>query len=180
VQWEIVPASDTCVRFDLSVLTPDIFALAGLPTPPTDDAPNAPSLAARLAEGLEKQPEAEEMLKQALDAAWDTSGLTGAALVYPWREEARAALVARLQAADKPTTLLRATDPLLVLNILSRARTHVLLANAPPGLERAFLERVLLLDDPRIVALALASGSVMEALIEPPEGDDSDAAIDDA
>lgn len=175
VQWEIIASADLAVRFDLSALSPDIFALAGLPVPetaPAEDGVLSPSLAEALSAALEKNPEAEETLKRALDEAWDAQGFTGAALVYPWREEARTALVTRLEASEQTPAILRATDPLLVLNILSRARTHVLIANAPPGLERAFLERSLFLDDPRILALAQTTGALTERLVEPEAEDE--------
>ncbi len=42
----------------------------------------------------------------------------------------------------------------LVLNVLARTRSQLLLASAPLALERAFLERELASDDPRLIALA--------------------------
>jgi hypothetical protein len=181
VQWEIIPTADVIVKFDLNALDPDLFSLAGLPAPEMpasagdqDAATPAVPLGVRLAEALENNPEAEATLKRVLDQAWSAHELTGAALIYGWREEARAALVARLEAQMEPTVILRAADPVLVLNVLSRARTHILIANAPPALERAFLERTLFSDDPRLAAMAQASGVVEEPLVEPqPEAEDS-------
>ena len=178
--WEFVPAGDTIVLFEMPSAVEAIFNLIDQepPTPPaaeTEHAPDMPSwlvmpplpLAAALTAALEANSELEERLKAQLDAAWAEANLVGAALIYPWRQEVKQALTARLQAIEQPTVVLRATDPLLVLNVLSRSRTHILLGNAPCALERAFLERVLYTDDPRLVALAQASGTIEEPLEHP-------------
>lgn len=57
---------------------------------------------------------------------------------------------------------LRAIDVLFVLNILARARTNILVANTQLALEPGFLEQVYVTDDPRIVALARATGCLEE------------------
>ncbi|MCC6617365.1 MAG: hypothetical protein IT320_28080 [Anaerolineae bacterium] len=132
-----------------------------LPPPP-------PTSAHVFAAELENHAEAEAALEARLDAAWGEAPFMGAALVYTWRQEVKAALVARFQAIEQPPVIWRATDPLFVLNVLSRARTHVLLGNAPPALERGFLDRILYTDDPRIVNMAQASGVSEFALVEPP------------
>lgn len=132
-----------------------------LPPPP-------PSPAHIFAATLEENVAAEEALREKLDAAWGDSPFTGASLIYGWRPEVKAALVTRFQAIEQPPVIWRATDPLLVLNVLSRARTHVLLGNAPPALERGFLDRTLYTDDQRIVALAQATGMVEIPLLDPP------------
>ena len=84
-----------------------------------------------------------------LDAAWAGYGLSGAVLVFPWH--ARHAVV-----YERPVD---ATDRLLVANVLARARSAVLLGRAPVILDREYLRRDLASDDPRLVALAEASGA---------------------
>jgi len=137
--------------------------------------PQPPSAAHIFAAALEENIAAEAALEAKLDAAWGEAPFMGAALVYPWRPEVKTALVARFQAIEQPTVVWRATDPLFVLNALSRARTHVLLGNAPPALERGFLDRILYTDDPRIVELAQASGVTEIPLVEPPTEEDAQA-----
>jgi hypothetical protein len=85
----------------------------------------------------------------ALDAAWAGYGLTGAVLVFPWH--ARHAVVYERAVG--------ATDRVLVLNVLARARTAVLLAGAPAVLDHRYLGRDLASDDPRLVALVEATGA---------------------
>ncbi len=180
ISWDFVPIADAIVLFELPSAAEAIFKLIDHEPPPppsaeTANAPDMPSwlampplpLAAALVGALEANSALEEALKARLDSAWAEADLIGAALIYPWRQETKQAVTARLEAIDKPPVFLRATDPLLILNVLSRARTHVLLGNAPSALEQAFLERVLYSDDPRLVALALASGVIEEALIDP-------------
>ena len=101
--------------------------------------PDSTTIAAATAE----HPEA------ALDAAWAGYGLNGAALVFPWH--ARHAAV-----YDRAVT---ATDRVLVLNVLARARAAVLLGKAPAVLDPEYLGRDLASDDPRLVALVEATGA---------------------
>ncbi|MBE0690910.1 MAG: hypothetical protein IH587_12400 [Anaerolineae bacterium] len=147
----------------------------GKPGPFKPLSPPPPSPAQIFAATLEGNAEAEEALQATLDTAWGEDPFVGAALVYSWRPEVKTALVARFQTIEQPPVIWRATDPLLVLNVLSRARTHVLLGNAPPALERGFLDRILYTDDPRIVALAQASGATEIALVDPPRTSDEKA-----
>lgn len=84
-----------------------------------------------------------------LDAAWAGYGLSGAVLVFPW--SARHAVV-----YDRALT---ASDWVLVLNVLARARAAVLLAGAPAVLDPEYLGRDLASDDPRLVALVEATGA---------------------
>jgi hypothetical protein len=84
-----------------------------------------------------------------LDAAWAAYGLTGAALVFPW--SARHPVVYE--------RALSATDRVLVLNVLARARAAVLLGGAPAVLDPEYLGRDLACDDPRLVALVEATGA---------------------
>lgn len=68
-----------------------------------------------------------------------------------------------LEAAGNQSTLcLRAIDMAFVLNILARVRSNVIIGNTPLALEMGFLDQTLLCDDPRIVNLARATGSIEE------------------
>ena len=103
----------------------------------------------RLPESLTISAATREHPEPVLDAAWSGYGLTGAALVFPW--SARHAAV-----YDRAFT---ATDRVLVLNVLARARAAVLLAGAPAVLDAEYLGRDLASDDPRLVALVEATGA---------------------
>jgi hypothetical protein len=93
-------------------------------------------------------------MQQQLDDAWHGYGLRGAFLVYGWGEDVQQALNTRLAAIRAPQVYVRCLDPLLVVNVLARTRTALLLPNAPPALEPTYLTRVLVSDDPRLIALA--------------------------
>lgn len=185
VTWEIIPTSDVVARIELPPIGAAVMAYVGIsyPTIPDDDAltaeendimrrtlekmlPNQTAMI--LSEALDKDAALESDLRERLDAAWEAWGFSGAALVHTWSEKARVAYVTRLQAIGQPTVALRPTDPALVLNLLARARSTVLIAHAPPALERAFLERPIYSDDPRLVALVQATGYEEVPLVEPP------------
>jgi hypothetical protein len=185
VTWEIIPTSDAVARFELPPIGAAVMAYVGISFPPI---PDDPELSAEenaimrrmlektlpnqsptfISEALDKDAALEAALRAKLDAAWAEVGFSGAALVHSWGEKARVAYVTRLQAVGLPTVALRPTDPALVLNVLARARSTVLIANAPPALEAAFLMRVVYTDDPRIVAMVQASGYEEVALVDPP------------
>jgi hypothetical protein len=57
---------------------------------------------------------------------------------------------------------LRAIDLAFVLNILARSRANVVVGNTPLALEPGFLTQTVVCDDPRIVALARATGCIDE------------------
>ena len=59
-------------------------------------------------------------------------------------------------------TCLRAIDLAFVLNILARSRANVIVGNTPLALEPGFLTQTVVCDDPRIVALARATGCIDE------------------
>ncbi len=155
VSGAVLPAVDELVCFDLSLLPPDQSVLdLGSGETALDD----------LLTRIEADKAFEQELKDRLDEAWTSYHLRGALLVYVWREDVRDCLATRLSATKRPMDYLRATDPLLTLNVLARARTSLLLAAAPLALERPFLERVLACDDPRLLALARSSGVTVEKL----------------
>ena len=79
-------------------------------------------------------------LAEQLDQAWARLGLRGAVLLYAGAAPPRFA----------PVPLCR--DPLLVLNVLARARGNVLLPDAPLVLQPRALDRRVLTDDPRLTS----------------------------
>jgi hypothetical protein len=180
VTWEIIPTHDVGVRIDVSKSNIDIFKLLGIQAPKVEDlqqdaaqaywgpaiAGVPANVAQVISDFLDVNPAADTALKAKLEAAWAALGFTGAAIIHNWREEARVAFATRLEAIHKPVVVLRATDPLLILNILSRVRSGALIANMPTELEKPFLERQLFTDDARVVAWVRTSGAVEEMLVE--------------
>ena len=59
-------------------------------------------------------------------------------------------------------TCLRAIDLAFVLNVLARSRANVVVGNTPLALEPGFLSQTVVCDDPRIVAIARATGCIDE------------------
>jgi hypothetical protein len=191
VTWEILPTHDGAVRIDVSRLPTELFAMLGIrpPTPKEleDDTAKGlywgsalsgvPSAVAQvMSDYLDVTPDAEKMIKGQLDDSWAALGFTGAVMVFNWREEARVSFATRFQAMGLPTVVLRATDPLLVLNILSRARSGTLISNMPAALEKPFLERQIFTDDARVIAWVKASGCIEEILVEPTPFQDDETA----
>jgi len=78
-------------------------------------------------------------LAERLDAAWEPLALRGAVLLYA--------------GISTPCLIVRCRDPLLVLNVLARARGNVLLPDAPLVLQPRSLDRCVVTDDPRLTAL---------------------------
>jgi hypothetical protein len=145
------------------------------PPPPSPSALIAHAFAA----ALDANPDAAARLHETLDAAWAGYNMVGAALIHPWRIEAREAYVTRLAAINQPQHYLRASDPVFVLNVLARARSTVLLSNAPLALERGFLERSLFCDDARVIALAQTLGTPEVPLVDPPPPSEADELTDE-
>jgi hypothetical protein len=132
----------------------------------------------KLANALEAGSEAVDELVSRLDTDWRSYNLTGAMLVFRFNEKVSKSIVKALpmpmlpkannddddeddETQDQPTTnttRLRATDPSLTLNVLTRARSQVLLAEAPVVFGQEYLKRQIITDDPRLVALARATG----------------------
>lgn len=98
-------------------------------------------------------------LRAELDAAWQDFGLRGAALLYAAIPELPAPVEAELTRAAAPAERLAAIDPVLVANVLARARSGLLLPGVPLELGSDFLARTLWSDDPRLVALARKTGA---------------------
>jgi hypothetical protein len=81
----------------------------------------------------------EPRLTERLDTAWAPLALRGAMLLYA--------------GISTPCSIVRCRDPLLVLNVLARARGNVLLPDAPLVLQPRSLDRCVVTDDPRLTAL---------------------------
>jgi hypothetical protein len=133
-----------------------------------------------------------DTLVEKLIEAWGTYEIRGAVAVYDWHDDLRqvigtkAAITSNSTADDdyydddddtsekkpeqpqdmrKPPVCLRAIDHLLVMNVLARTRSGILLSGAQLSLESGFLERSLISDDPRLVALARATGCLEEQIM---------------
>lgn len=183
LEWPIVPVMDTLIRFDLNGLGDPFHRLLGKGLAVEYGDFKA------VTHALEAGGEAVNALEVRLDEAWQTYNLRGAILFYPWRDDLKRAVISRPTADKPPRTppredddefffeddedtpntpivpaCLRAIDLLLVLNVLARTRAQILLATAPLSFEQSYLERSLVTDDPRLVALARATGYVEEAL----------------
>jgi hypothetical protein len=182
VTWEIIPVQDSITRFTLQPMIAEAYALAGILLPPLSReaaSPDAPEMSeaqriATFCEALARDAALEAALKEKLDAAWHETGFSGAALTYLWREEVRVALLTQLRATGAPMLIAEASDPLLVLNVLARARSAVLMAGAPAVLEKGFLNRTLTSDDPRLAALVAASGYHHVAVAVKEKAEDGD------
>ena len=168
VNWTLLPTADEIACFNLS--TPSSEALRALGIRMESN-----SLADLLRMVKEDRSEVQT-LREALDTSWRAYGLRGAVLVYNWRDDLREGVAARLNAIKQPPIYLQVTEPLLVLNVLARARTSLLLAHAPLALEHPYLSRALASDDPRLLALARNMGCTRELLVgaetKPSEADE--------
>ncbi len=179
LNWDIVPTTTMLVRFDLTGLGDPFHRLLGLPL----------NLAfgdlSAVIRAFEQRVEGVEQVEQLLDAAWASYAMCGAMLVYPWSAALKKAVLARplLDRPQKPQSddgeedtsepppppgaavgLYRAVDLLLVLNVLARARSQLLITRAPLALDGRYLNRSIVTDDPRLVALAMATGCIEEHL----------------
>jgi hypothetical protein len=96
--------------------------------------------------------ENEEQLISLLNGVWNNYKLRGAILIDAWDES-----IAELFDMDSQwkyrLTMLRPVSPLLVLNILGRARAGILLPHLPLSLAPQFLERDLVSTDQRLIQL---------------------------
>jgi hypothetical protein len=160
VSCDIVPLAGTLVRFDLNGLGASLCRLLGIKGG-GEERESAIQV-------IENDENLRTALVTKLDAAWQGYGLLGAVLMYPWHEGLQQAIATRMVDAfpGSAPSYLRALDPLLVLNVLARSRSQILLANLPPDLERAFLERSLAADDPRLIELACGTACA-EVAFEP-------------
>lgn len=178
----IVLAEKTVVRFSLDGMGDPFYRLLGHEMTP--DYGNVQ----KLSEVLQKGGKAVDELVAVLDKAWDGYNLTGAMLIYNHDPEIMGALQNPSPMPAAPTyededdndndnedntptdephpdyqlERLRSIDLTLTLNVLSRARSQVLIARAPVVFGMEYLTRSLVTDDPRLVSLAKATGSLPE------------------
>jgi hypothetical protein len=168
--WIMQPMHKTVVRFELKGLGDPFYRLLGSEMNPEYGDYKAVSAA------LEKRVERTGDLEALLNSAWASYKLQGATLVYNWNGDMWKALntppVQQSENEDESQqnplpapitfTCLRAIDLQLVLNVLARSRSQVLLTRAPLVFSQEYLNRSLMSDDPRLVALAKATGFLEE------------------
>jgi hypothetical protein len=178
----ITPLERTSVRFELRGLGDPFYRILGHDMTPEYD--NIRKLTAALAEENENT----AALLEKLEAQWASFNLKGAMLMYFMDGDMRRTLRkptpmpdpkkslpdwlggddddddnAKQPVAVAELTALRAIDAALVLNVLARARSQVLLAEAPPVMATSYLSRSIVTDDPRLVAIARATGCLPDA-----------------
>lgn len=173
VEFALLPLRGMAVRFELKGLGDPFYRLLGHEV-------NTENSDSRLVvRKLEQGGEDVKAIQAILDKAWEKYAFKGAAMVYSLENEA---LVKQLNAPsimpkkdffdddddnekkDEPpkpaVKILRAIDMVLVLNVLGRARTQVLIGSSPTMFSQHYLNRAIVTDDPRLVALAMATGVI--------------------
>jgi len=164
--WEILPFNSTVVRFSLEGLGGSLQRILG-----GDQNANIGTYDS-IIQSVEKNRDAMNALVTSLEATWESYALKGAILVTPWEQDTRQVIVTHAKIANMRAMCLRALDPLLVLNVLGRSRTNLLQPRAPLALERAYLERSLITDDARLLALVQNSGYFEEIIPEEAKNDE--------
>jgi len=173
VEYALLPLRGMAVRFELKGLGDPFYRLLGHEV-------NTENSDSRLVvRKLEQGGEDVKAIQAILDKAWEKYAFKGAAMIYSLENES---LVKQLNAPslmpkkdffdddddnekkDEPpkpaVKILRAIDMVLVLNILGRARTQVLIGSSPTMFSQHYLNRAIVTDDPRLVALAMATGVI--------------------
>jgi hypothetical protein len=158
--WEILPVSGLIVRFSLDGLGGSLQRIIG------DKAPANMGSYDSLLHSIEKNRESMKALTSNLNAAWESFELKGAMLIYPWEDERKQVILSQAHTSGTRALCLRAIDPLLVLNVLARARTNLLQPRAPLALEASYIERSLFADDSRLIKLAQLTGYIEEIIPE--------------
>ncbi|MDX2159815.1 MAG: hypothetical protein SF162_00680 [bacterium] len=170
---DYLPMHDLLLMFDLYDITPAAYYMFDIAPPSKEEGAVDTADSKALISIIERDKAVQERMRTALNAYWDGVRLVGAVHVYDWREEVKQAVTNRLNAIKQPPRYVRASDPLLVLNILARARTSLLIHGAALALDRPFLERVVMTDDPRLVQLASASRLIEDSFVPPPPPPDN-------
>lgn len=164
----LAPMHDQVARIDLRLIGASLYDLIDVQVVDFDPHDIDPFMKA-----LEANRERVDQLRQQADAYWEAHAWKGAILVYNWNDATLGAIQTRLGAFQQEQVALRVTDPLLALNLLGRARGSLLLPRSPVALERAFLNRSIASDDPRIIRLAQEAGCAFAPLVDPaPETDE--------
>lgn len=182
VTWIMTPIDEVFVRFDLNGLGDPFHRLLG------EDLNVDFSDTRKLITAFEKGGELIETLIAQMEKAWASYKFKGAGLVYAWKDEIKQIIATQpmmqvnatptnstdetddnSENADTPSendspevACLRSIDMLLVLNVLARTRADLLLQESPISLERGFMERSLVTNEPMLVNLARATGCVEE------------------
>lgn len=177
----VLPLGKTIVRFELNGLGDPFYRLLG------HDLNSEMEDGQTIARLLEQGGESVKALEALLEKTWESYDVRGAMLVYRWQvQQVKAIQPQYIVPPDDPQNnpnagqddaqedgppkaqlrpnfqVIRAIDLALVLNVLARARTQLLLAKAPLIFNQGYLNRVLCSDDPRLVALARATGAIQE------------------
>jgi hypothetical protein len=160
--WEVFPTGDTLVRFSLDGLGGSLRRFI------TSESAVSGSYQS-IIQSLHDDPAALSGLTQALNQSWESYALTGAMLVYPHQPETDLIVAQTASLTGRRPVYLRATDPLLVLNVLARARVNLLQPRAALSFDEAQLNRPLLSDDSRLIQLVQHSGYIEEAIPQQPE-----------
>ena len=179
IAWTIQPLHKTAIRLTLDGLGDPFHRLLGRPLDADASDPGA------MVERLENDPALLDELTDALDTAWASYDFSGAALLYPPDSHISMAYTKPVhplpevekdddnsdetqadddtgEAYESPYTCLRSIDMAFVMNVLARTRANVLAGDTPLALEAAFLTQTYLCDDPRITAIARATGCMKE------------------
>ena len=166
VQYSLIPAGQTVMRFQLKGLGDPFHRLLGDPLNLDYGTPQ------KAAEVLHKDEALRERVTVLLDEAWASYQLVGAMLLTPYEVAARVytsplhPVVLPDEDEDNPVPtptppkceVVRAIDLALVLNILARVRDGILVAETPLALEPAFLDKTWVASEARLVALGRATG----------------------
>lgn len=173
IEYALLPLHKVAVRFELKGLGDPFYRLLG------HEVNTEHSDSRLVVRKLEQGGDDANAIRTLMDSVWEKYGLKGALMVYTMENEN---LVKQLNAPSfmpkkdlfdddddndkkeeppKPAVkVLRAIDIMLVLNVLARARTQVLLATSPVMFNQHYLNRAIVSDDPRLVALAMATGVI--------------------
>lgn len=158
VNFSLAPVTDTLVLFELSDLGDPLYRFLNMKR--RRDVTDLDAVC----DLLKADTHAAEQAAQKLTTAWAEIDLRGAILLYSWRDDVRQSVMAEANAEKSKLMLLRAREPKFVLNVLARARANLLLHDTPLELERSFLERCFVTDDPRMVVIAQKTGYLRENL----------------
>lgn len=181
IKWVVPPVGTTLVRFDLNGLGDPLYRLIGGPLNMHY------SHISQTTDLLTRDTNIFERIKMILDESWNSYGLSGAILLYPWSEAMRGIFTTTSSAETRATSdedsnqntgegqpndsllvihdtlkCFRAIDMHVIFNVLARARSQVLSVSTPLALELSFLNRAFITDDPRLVHLVQATGYVEE------------------
>lgn len=182
LEWTVTPLHTTVVRFQLKGLGDPFHRLLGTDLNVEFGDP------VKVVQALQDDEALSQQLEAVLDKAWESYGFEGAAMLHPATDVVKKAFLRPPQPVNPPPqkdeeadddddknpfapapeperspyTTLRAIDMAFILNVLGRTRSQVVVAGTPLALEPGFLERTFITDDPRLVALAQATGCIDE------------------